>query len=199
MIIAHHIMLTGYAHWLPNDPRGSMSRMFRNPELRKLGEIHFGRKWNQPTLAQLKAFYAEARPYLKHPALWFDEAHMRAIGEAIGEVITGEKLTCYACGVMRNHLHAVVRVHRMKDTEMVRAFMQASHRALVMQRLVDPTHPVWSQDRNVRYKDNPRAVRSAIEYVHRNFVKHHLPPQNWSFTVPYDDWPFHKKRKTPAR
>ncbi|MCE5325581.1 MAG: hypothetical protein ABFD92_17650 [Planctomycetaceae bacterium] len=26
MIIAHHIILTGYGHWLPNDPRGSLSR-----------------------------------------------------------------------------------------------------------------------------------------------------------------------------
>jgi len=194
MIIAHHIMLTGYAHWLPNDPRGSLSCVFRNPELRRLGEIHFGRRANQPGLDQLKAFYAEAQRYLKYPVLWFRNAHMRAIGQAIGEVVAAEKLTCYACGIMRNHVHVVVRVHRMKDTEMVRAFAQASHRALVTERLVDPTHPVWSQDRNVRYKDTPQAVRAAIEYVHRNFVKHNLPPQDWSFVVPYDGWPFHKRR-----
>ncbi len=198
MIIAHHIMLTGYAHWLPNDPRGSMSRLFRNPKLRKLGEIHFGRKWNQPTLKQLKAFYVDARPFLKHPALWFDYAHMQTICHAIGEVVTAEKLTCYACGVMRNHVHVVVRVHRMKDGEMVRAFLQASHRALVTQRLVDPTHPAWSQDRSVRFKDTPRAVQGAIEYVRGNFVKHRVRPQEWGFVVPYDGWPFHK-RKTPAR
>ena len=195
MIIAHHIMLTGYAHWLPNDPRGSLSRAFRTPELRKLGEIHFGRRRDQPSLARLKAFYAEAQPYLKHPVLWFRDAHMRAIGRAIGDVVTAEKLTCYACGVMRNHVHVVVRVHRMKDTEMVRAFMQASHRALVTQRLVDPTHPVWSQDRNVRYKDNPPTVRSAVEYVHRNVIKHNLHPQEWSFVVPYDGWPLHKRNR----
>ena len=175
-----------------------MSRVFRTPELRQLGEIHFGRKTHQPTLAELKAFYAEAKPYLKHPVLWFDNAHMRAIGHAIGEVVAAEKLTCYACGMMRNHVHVVVRVHRMKDVEMTRAFMQTSHRALVMQRLVDPTHPVWSQDRNVRFKDTPRAVRSAIAYVHGNFVKHRLRPQDWAFTVPYDGWPHHKIQ-APAR
>jgi len=193
MILAHHIMLTGYAHWLPNDPRGSMSRIFRNPELRRLGEIHFGRKWDQPTLEQLKAFYADAREFLKHPVLWFDDAHMQAIGRAIGDVVTAEKLTCYACGVMRNHVHVVVRVHRMKDDEMLRAFMQASHHALVTRGLVDPTHPVWSQDRNVRFKDSVRAVQSAIAYVRGNFVKHRVRLQEWGFVVPYDGWPHHKR------
>ncbi|OQB82433.1 MAG: hypothetical protein BWX88_03985 [Planctomycetes bacterium ADurb.Bin126] len=25
MVIGHHLMFTGYGHWLPNDPRGSLS------------------------------------------------------------------------------------------------------------------------------------------------------------------------------
>lgn len=78
MIIAHHIILTGYGHWLPNDPRGSLSKCFRAPELRALGEIHFGRKKTQPSAEELKAFYAKAREYLKHPILWFDHAKRQA-------------------------------------------------------------------------------------------------------------------------
>jgi hypothetical protein len=48
MILAHHIILTGYGHWLPNDPRGSLSKELRAEQLGDLGEIHYGRKPVQP-------------------------------------------------------------------------------------------------------------------------------------------------------
>jgi hypothetical protein len=44
IIIAHHLMWTLYGWWLPNDPRGSTSRMIRNNLIAELGELHFGRK-----------------------------------------------------------------------------------------------------------------------------------------------------------
>lgn len=43
IVIAHHLVMTLYGHWLPNDLRGSGSEELRNPELEELGPIHFGR------------------------------------------------------------------------------------------------------------------------------------------------------------
>ena len=49
MVIAHHIILTGYGHWLPNDPRGSMSREVHSARIAELGPdhdgAHTGRLW----------------------------------------------------------------------------------------------------------------------------------------------------------
>ena len=69
MVIAHHIILTAYGHWLPNDPRGSLSQEIRAGKLFALGSIHYGRKSMQPERADLKTFYREAAAHLEHALL----------------------------------------------------------------------------------------------------------------------------------
>ena len=44
IIIGHHLILHGYRHWLPNDPRGSGSIEIRDEKLSDLGPVHTGRK-----------------------------------------------------------------------------------------------------------------------------------------------------------
>lgn len=195
MIIAHHIILTGYGHWLPNDPRGSLSREFRSPGLEALGAIHFGRRSSQPSGEQIRSFYEAAAGRLKYPVVWFDGAKRQAIAEAFGRIVWTEKLTCYACAVMRNHAHLLIRRHRLRAQEMIGILKDGSREALVEKGLVPPSHPVWSEDPYVAYKDTTRAVRAAICYVNANFRKHRIPAQSWAFVVPYDDWPFHRRRK----
>jgi len=48
IVIGHHLILHGYGHWLPNDPRGSGSEELRQDKLAGLGPIHLGRKKSQP-------------------------------------------------------------------------------------------------------------------------------------------------------
>src|SRR4051812_47628804 len=72
IIIGHHLILMGYGHWLPNDPRGSGSEEIRQEKLDDLGSIHHGRKKPQPSRDELKAFYKEAEPLLEFPRLWYD-------------------------------------------------------------------------------------------------------------------------------
>lgn len=40
MVLAHHLILTGYGHWLPNDPRGSFSETIAAGKLIPAGDIH---------------------------------------------------------------------------------------------------------------------------------------------------------------
>lgn len=200
MIIAHHIILTGYGHWLPNDPRGSLSCEFRCEKLGDLGGIHFGRKRVQPSPEDIKSFYVRAAQYLKHPVLWFDTAKRQAVGEAFGELIRREGLTCYACGVLRNHAHLLIRRHRISAKEMIELLKDASRDALAAITAAPVGHPVWSEDPFVAYKDTPEAVATTVSYIRKNFTKHSLPPQDCSFVVPYDNWPFHKRlRPKPLR
>jgi hypothetical protein len=73
VILASHLVLTGYAHWLSNDPRGSGSDQIRKDELKPLGDIHQGRKRIQPPKGEVKRFYRAAKPLLEHETIWFDE------------------------------------------------------------------------------------------------------------------------------
>ena len=145
-IIAHHLILTGYGHWLPNDPRGSLSREFRNAKLEALGPIHFGRKARQPTRQEIRAFYTEAAKALAHPVLWFKAPARAVVGQAVGQVVRGRGLTCYACAVLADHVHALIRVHRLKAQEMIPLLADASREVLLSHALVPDGHPVWSRD-----------------------------------------------------
>ena len=74
IIIAHHLILSGYGHWLPNDPRGSGSEEIREEKLSDLGPIHHGRKQIQPPRRELKQFYRDANLLLDFEPIWFDDA-----------------------------------------------------------------------------------------------------------------------------
>jgi len=79
-VIAHHIILTGYGHWLPNDIRGSGSTHLKREKLGELGPIHYGRKRIQPPKKELRDFYRRAELLLKYESIWFDHAKRQALG-----------------------------------------------------------------------------------------------------------------------
>ncbi len=195
MIIASHIILTGYGHWLPNDPRGSMSQGIREDSIRPLGPVHHGRKDPFPDRSEIREFYRDARDRVKHPILWFEAPHRDCIGRAIGELIRAERFTCYACAVLADHVHLLFRRHRVRPNEMLVMLRDCTRKCLEEQQLFPDEHPVWSLDVNIRHRDTPQGVRSTIDYIWRNFEKHRIPPQHWEFVVPYDDWPFHKHKR----
>ena len=43
-ILASHLVIHGYGHWLSNDPSGSGSETIRKEELKEMGEIDHERK-----------------------------------------------------------------------------------------------------------------------------------------------------------
>ena len=190
MVIAHHLMFTGYGHWLPNDPRGSLSLKTYSPRLAELAETHFGRKNPQPSIAELKAFYSRAEDLLAFPVLWFEEAHRVAIVEAIGDVVKRDRLTCWACAVLPNHFHILIRRHRMRGDEMHGRITSACVEALRSAHLVPDGHPVLSERGCDVFKDDIRSIQVCVEYINSNFEKHRLPRIIYPFVTPYDNWPF---------
>ena len=189
MVIAHHIVLTGYGHWLPNDPRGSMSLKTYAPELAALAETHFGRREHQPSLAELKAFYRKAAPVLAHPILWFNRPHRAALVDAMREAVRRERLTCYACAVLSNHVHVLVRRHRLEGREILVSLKDELHRAIRDANLAPPGHPVFSEDSCVVFKNDPRAIRTCVQYINDNVPKHGQARVLYDFVQPYDGWP----------
>jgi REP element-mobilizing transposase RayT len=192
LVIAYHIMWTAYGTWLPNDPRGSTSQTLYSDSLAELGEVHFGRKKVQPPRREVREFYERAVELLQHQLLTFDEGDRTIIAEAFGEVIATERYTCYACAVMPDHVHLLIRKHKHTAEEMAVNLMQTSRVRLIQTTHRAPDHPTWTAGTgwNV-FLDHPDDVRRVISYIERNPIKIGLPEQNWPFVLPYDDWPLH--------
>lgn len=192
LVIAYHLIWTAYGCWLPNDPRGSGSRIVRTDVLARLGELHLGRKRVQPAGTIVRQFYETAQAWLKHPFCLFDAGATTAIGEACAAVIVSEKLTCYACAIMPDHVHILLRKHRLQAEEMIDYLKSASRARLLRDECWPADHPVWTAGGGWKvYLDHPDEVRRTIGYIDKNPEEVGLPRQQWPFVRPYDGWPLH--------
>ena len=195
IIIAHHLILSGYGHWLPNDPRGSGSEEIREEKLSDLGPIHHGRKQIQPPRQELKQFYRDANPLLDFEPIWFDDAKRQAIAEAFARVVENPRYTVWACAVLSNHAHLCIRRHRDDAVTMWNAFAETSRAALgrLFEDLADD-YPLWSNRPYKVFLDSPEDVRRVVAYIQRNPARENLRPQTLSFVQPYDGWPHNGQR-----
>ena len=189
MVIGHHIILTGYGHWLPNDPRGSMSHDVFSKRLADLADAHFGRKNPQPTREQLRAFHRQAAERLAYQVLWFESPERQAIANAFEQVIRAEQLTCYACAVLTDHAHLLIRRHCLQAEQMFRPLKDAARDALHLANMALPDHPIFSADSCHLYKSTPESMHKCVNYIKSNSPKHNLPAPTYNFVTPYDNWP----------
>src|SRR4029079_11798334 len=145
-VIAYHLIWTAYGTWLPNDPRGSGSRVVNTPELAELGPVHYGRKTVQPRRYDVRAFYKDAEEHLDYPVIRFNAKQRDAIGKVFGEVTREHNYTCYACAVMPDHVHVVIRKHRDSAEQMIGNLQGASRTRLRSDGVVADEHPVWTRN-----------------------------------------------------
>ena len=191
LVIAYHLMWTVYGTWLPN-PRGSTSQTLRAEPLAELGDVHFGRKKVQPKRSEVRAFYDRAAELLEHPILKFDEQERVLVAEAFGDTITAERYTCYACAVMPDHVHLLIRKHKHSAEEMVENLIHTSRTKLREANRRTPDHPTWTAGLGWKpFLDHPNDVRRVISSIEQNPIKSGLPDQKWPFVKPYDNWPLH--------
>ena len=194
MIIGHHLIWTLYGHWLANDLRGSGSIDLYDDKFAPLGPIHRGRKPRhlQPCRKELRAFYKQAEPLLNFPRFWIEEAKRQAIGNAFAKVVVDRKYTVWACAILSNHAHMVIRRHRDDALAMWQAFAEASRFALRDFADVGADHPVGSARPFKVFLRTVGEVRGRIQYVEGNPEKEGLPRQQYHFVQSYNNWPFHK-------
>jgi REP element-mobilizing transposase RayT len=190
IVIAYHLVWTAYGTWLPNDPRGSGSRSVATPQLAELGPLHYGRRKMQPAPQIVREFYGRADERLKFPVIRVDARQIDEIGHAFSESIAAEKYTCYACAILQDHVHLVIRKHKHRAEEMIENFQSATRSRLIDIGSVPTDHPVWTLGGWRRFLDNPSAVHTVIRYVAQNRTKCALKPQSWPFLTPYDNWTF---------
>jgi REP element-mobilizing transposase RayT len=191
IVIAHHIMWTLYGWWLPNDPRGSTSRSIRNDLIAELGKLHFGRKRIQPVGSDIRKFYAQANAALKYPLLSFDPVDYTLVAEAISQSLNDCKYTCYACAIMPDHVHLLIRKHKDQAEEMIEKVQALSRKRLVEVGMRAIEHPTWTRGGWKVFLDHPDDVWRTIRYIDDNPRKQRLPQQRWTFVKEYDNWPLH--------
>lgn len=191
LVIGHHLIWTAYGCWLPNDPRGSGSHTVHSDVLAEVGELHHGRKKVQPTGREVRRFYDRAAPLLRHPRLTFTPEERKLVGEAFGRVVHTERYTCYACVVMPDHVHLLVRKHRHSAEEMMEAFKHGSRDALAAAGRRTPDHPTWTGGGWKVFLDHPDGIRRTVRYIEKNPLPLREPVQRWPSVTPYDGWPLH--------
>ena len=184
-VLASHLVLHGYGHWLSNDPRGSGSETIRKDKLKELGEIHHGRKRVQPPRSELKAFYRQAEPLLDHPVVWFNDRMRRAIADAVGREVEVRGYTVWAWAICSNHAHGVVRAHRDHAEVIWQHLADAARDALRTAGLVLRDHPMWSHRPYKVFLHTRADVCGRIGYVEDNPLKEGLPRQHYDFVKPY--------------
>jgi REP element-mobilizing transposase RayT len=193
MIIGHHLIWALYGHWLANDLRGSGSHEFYDEKFAPLGPIHHGRKPRhlQPSRRELKEFHKQAEPLLNFTRFWIDEAKRQAISDAFSKVIAERKYTVWACAILSNHAHMVIRVHRDDALRMWHAFAEESRTRLRLFAEIGSAHPIWSSRPYKVFLYTPDEVHSRVQYVELNPEKEGLPRQHYDFAECYNNWPFH--------
>ena len=191
MIIAYHLIWTAYGYWLPNDPRGSTSKMIVSDVIAQLGKLHYGRKKVQPSSREIRKFQNRSRNVLKHTLLKFKPSEFSIIADSLAEAIQKQNYTCYACAIMPDHIHMILRKHKHRSEEMLENLQASTRLRLRNTGLRSADHPVWGGPGWKVFLDHPTEVRRTIRYIRDNPEKWRLPRQQWPFVKKYDGRPFH--------
>ncbi len=188
MVAGYHLIWTAYGWWLPNDPRGSTSREIRCAAVAGLGELHYGRRRVQPAGRVLREFHEAARSVLKHALLALSDAETHAVADAFAAVIRQRSYTCYACAIMPDHVHVLIRKHRDQAETMIGHLQDASRTEVRQAGLREPDHPVWGGPGWKVYLESQSDIRRTVDYIQRNPTKAGMPAQAWPFVAPYTGW-----------
>ena len=191
IVIAHHLIWTAQGWWLPNDPRGSSSNTIASDLLADLGALHYGRKVVQPASKEIRAFYRKAAPLLKFPLMRLGSAEVECAAEAFAACVEDNQYTCYACAILPDHVHVLIRKHKHKAERMIANLQEASRLRLRTLGLRSRDHPVWGGPGWKVFLDHPDGVRRSIRYVEENAPTQRMPRQPWAFVREYDGWPLH--------
>jgi len=188
MVAAYHLIWTAYGCWLPNDPRGSSSHDLRVDKLIPLGDVHFGRRAIQPSFQVLRNYYQHADELLEHQRLLFTDEEIALVGKCFGNTICQHGYTCYACAVMPDHIHLVIRRHRDFAEEMVEHLQMDSQGTIIDAGRRPVNHPVWAGPGWKVFLNTRKDIENRVRYVQENPVKERRPPQHWDFVKVYDGW-----------
>jgi REP element-mobilizing transposase RayT len=189
MVAGYHLIWTVYGFWLPNDPRGSTSTEVRVVPIADLGEHHYGRKEEQPTSKHIRQFLNDAKEVLAHSVMTLDDVDVAIVGKTLGEQISERDYVCYACAIMPDHVHILIRRNSDRAEDITARFQEATRKTLIDAGKRLPTHPVWTKGPGWKtFINTQRQFQNEIRYIENNPKKIGKPEQKWDFVQEYDGW-----------
>jgi len=147
---------------------------------------------------EIGEFRRLAAEQLKHDLRMFGDCEIAVVGAAFGRAIAEHSYTCYACAVMPDHAHLVIRKHRDQAEDMIANLQVASRDALVNAEVFPKSHPVWGGPGWWPFLNTADDIRRVVRYVEENPIKARRPVQTWEFVKAYDGWLPGIRRKPPA-
>ncbi len=188
MVAGYHLMWTAYACWLPNDPRGSSSDEIRADRIASLGKLHLGRKPIQPPGSEIRDFFKLADELLQHQRRIFNGEDALVIANSFAKTVKDRVYTCYACAIMPDHVHMLIRRHRNFSEEMIEILQEKSKGALIQAGRRPVNHPVWGGPGWKVFLNTQKDMERIVRYIRNNPIKAGLKEQKWGFVKAYDGW-----------
>jgi len=185
MILATHVVLVGYGHWMPNDARGSYSETVYAPQIAELGPVHHGRKPIQPSRQELREFHKQAEKALYYPVHWFSPEERTAIRDALARLCREQRFVCHACAILPNHIHILIRRNGLHPKVIHALIKECASQAVKRGGWLSAEHPVFNAGVSTPYKSTPSEVRQCAKYIRDNFKKHNLPEERYEFVSDY--------------
>lgn len=140
----------------------------------------------------MREFHAKAKLLHDHPVLLLDNAARHSAARGLADCIIKHRYTCYACAIMPDHVHLVIRKHKHQAEEMIENLKRLSRERLLAGGHFPTGHPVWTGGGGWKvFLDHPDEIRRTIRYVESNPEKSWLPAQRWDYVAEYDGWPLH--------
>jgi len=186
MIYAFHLVFGCYGFWLPNDPRGSWSIYVGSRELYEYGEAtKVSTKRSLASKSHDSQLRLEAKTALQFDPVQFTGIQARAAGHGIAQAVEEGEYLVYACCIMPDHVHMVVRMQTKKPRQMIghfksRATLHMKSEGVYFQGERCPNSP-WARGGWCVYIDTRESLSRAVDYVNYNPVREGLPRQSWSF------------------
>jgi REP element-mobilizing transposase RayT len=198
MVLGHHLIISAYGFWLPNDPRGSWSDFVRAWELVKFGEAtKVETHRSVAAKPHDRRLRLAAKKSLKYPAVEFTGLQAKSIGAGFWRYIQRSGVVVWACSTLPDHVHLVVRRHSYKAEIMMQQFKGNATAQLNR----DKMHPLdqyaepekappspWGERGWKVYLDSEDDVWRAIRYVENNPMKEGKPRQTWSFVCKFNGY-----------
>ena len=127
-VLAHHVVLSTYGSWLPNDPRGSNSMEVRADNIKPFGPAtlvtHTRRSVANQPHDQAMLGGPRSTPSPGHRHLRWSPSSEVANGFATQIAKSGYHV--YACCILSWHIHMVIGRHDYPIEQMVRLLKQAA-------------------------------------------------------------------------
>jgi REP-associated tyrosine transposase len=117
-----------------------------------------------------------------------DAAAVAIVGASFEQTVRACGYTCYACAIMPDHIHLLIRKHRHLAEEMIANLQRDSQIALKNAGMRELEHPVWGGPGWKVFLDSRSDIERTVPYIKDNPLKIYQPRQEWPFVTPYDGW-----------